>query len=296
MRPCTNLSFTTYNPSTLSSSNYLYYWRNLIGKWVDFIKFVHKAGQDRSLNKMFKVIGQILFKQALPREKQALVDEGQRKGTNNYLQTEDAVKTVLGIVKIVAVDVSMSKVTQKTTSFNRVTCSTRSKKANIKAFADRFSGLTPAHFEHVSAITSFQVGQVLAVTVLNNANLEESSLTSTKLQLIFLTEERCKTNIEYSVKEVKFDRLKELIGIAVKLNEKIANIVFELSDLANDSDFLNLHHQLSVCIKELNPQDREDGSFQSVAHLFMPENKYCKLLLDDAVLALRKSATKTARR
>lgn len=43
---------------------------------------------------------------------------------------------------------------------------------------------------HSRASTSSQIGEVLAITLLNNANLEEGTLNNAKLQLISLAEAR----------------------------------------------------------------------------------------------------------
>lgn len=54
---------------------------------------------------------------------------------------EDSVKAALDILRIMAMDPPMSKVTLMITLFNRITCYIRSKKETNKVFSDRFRGL-----------------------------------------------------------------------------------------------------------------------------------------------------------
>lgn len=108
--------------------------------------------------------------------------------------------------------------------------------------ADRFYDVAASHLEHFNAIASSHGGQVLAITLLNNASFKENTLKSTELQLISLEEERCKYDLECSVQDVKLDRLNPLMGIAAKLVEKNMNIVSESANLAENSDFLNFYH------------------------------------------------------
>lgn len=92
-------------------------------------------------------------------------------------------------------DASMSKVTRKITSFNRINNFTRSKKETIKTFADSFLGFAASHLEYIKNTSSYQVGQALAIPLIKNANLEDKKLTRANLQLISLSEERCKSDI-----------------------------------------------------------------------------------------------------
>lgn len=131
----------TFDPPLLTTRSDLYYWHKQVDKWVDFIKSTHDAGQDRTLKHMFKILWQVLYKHALPRDKQDIFDEAQRKGSANYMRTEYAVKAVLDTVKIVAVDPPMSKVTQMIKSFDKIPRCNRRINESINAFADSSWGL-----------------------------------------------------------------------------------------------------------------------------------------------------------
>lgn len=93
---------------------------------MHLIKAAHDRGNYRAYHSMFKIIGQTLYTRGLPHEQQSIVDEAQSKVTINYVQSDEPVKAVLDIVKVVAVDQSIAKVTRLISSFNRVTSCCRS--------------------------------------------------------------------------------------------------------------------------------------------------------------------------
>ena len=71
-----------------------------------------------------------------------------------------------------------------------------------------------------NASTSSQIGEVLEITLLNNANLEEGTLTNAKLQLISLAEARAVeasplTTRSFSTKDL--DEFKLIIESAAEL-------------------------------------------------------------------------------
>ena len=60
----------------------------------------------------------------------------------------------------------------------------RSRKTEtLNQFVSRFRGLAEKHMIHVVQSQNSQIGEVLAITLLNNADLPESTLTNDKLQL-----------------------------------------------------------------------------------------------------------------
>lgn len=85
-----------------------------------------------------QILGQALYTRGLPCEQQAIVDEAQSKVTMDSTQTVNPVMAVSDIVKIVAVDPPIAKVTSLIPSFNRVMYCRRSKLDKLPVFVSRF--------------------------------------------------------------------------------------------------------------------------------------------------------------
>lgn len=99
-------------------------------------------------------------------------------------------KGVQQIVNLLAVDHPIAVVTRLITSFNKVESFRRGKEENLNRFVDRFRGLASDQLMHAGASSSSQIGEVLAITLLNNANLEEGILANANMQLTSLAEPR----------------------------------------------------------------------------------------------------------
>lgn len=156
----------------------------MVGKLVDLVKFAHDSGAKRSYHTLFKIIGQTLYTRGLPREQQAIVYEAQDKGTINYTQTDNPVDAVHYIVKVFVAYPPIPSVTSLITSFNRFTSYHRKLNGEFAVFVYRFRTLDDTHLEHKNASPSSQIGQLLAITLLNNANLDENTLTQCQLQRV----------------------------------------------------------------------------------------------------------------
>ena len=141
---------------------------------------------------MFKLFGRKLYERGLPDARKAIVDEAQSEGWLDYMQMDDSVQAALSIVKLVAVDPPISMVTRLISSYQRVTSCRQDWSEKLSSFVLWFRGLAAKHLLHANTSSSSQIGEVLAITLLNNANLEDGTLTNAKLQLIAHAEARNK--------------------------------------------------------------------------------------------------------
>ena len=135
---------------------------------------------------------------------------------------EDPVEAALQMVKLVAVDPPISMVTRLISSYQQVTSCWRDRSENLSTFVLRFRRLAAEHLLHANASSSSQIGEVLAITLLNNANLGEGTLTNAKLQLISHAEARISEKEKYGacVESVPKEGLLEL----QKLNDQLHSL------------------------------------------------------------------------
>ena len=87
-------------------------------------------------------------------------------------------------------DPPIAVVSRSISSFNAVTSCRRNRNEDLGTFVSRFHSLAPDHIMHGGLSSSSQVGIVITITLLNNVNLSEETLTSAKLQLISLAQAR----------------------------------------------------------------------------------------------------------
>ena len=79
-------------------------WQRHVGEWVNLIKSASENGSQRRLNTVYKILGQVLYREGLRSEQQKLVNESQKEKKINHPQTHDTVKSALDVVKAVSVD------------------------------------------------------------------------------------------------------------------------------------------------------------------------------------------------
>lgn len=169
-------------------------WRLCAGKWVNLIETAHDAGNDRTVHTTFKVLVQKIYTRGLPGEQQKIVDEAQKNKKINYLNLENAVQVAPNIAKIVVADPQTSKVRRLIASFNKVSNYLWKNDEDIYVFVSCLRVTAAEHLEHSNPFSSSQIGQLIAINILNNANLDESTLTQCKLSLISLADTSAKTS------------------------------------------------------------------------------------------------------
>ncbi len=69
-------------------------------------------------------------------------------------------------------------------SFNRLPSCTRRPSQSLSSLVTRSTGLASEHLIQAGSSPTSTVGEVLAITMLNNANLGDTTLSSAKIQLI----------------------------------------------------------------------------------------------------------------
>ena len=147
-------------------------------------------------------------------------------------------------------------------------------------------------------LPSFQTGQVLAITLLNNANLDDNILTNAKMQLISLAE--TKASKEAEMKESK----KEIVIPANSFDEAVS-LANEVKDASSMSPYVDHNGRrmvtknfiknfrekaVSACtaLEELKSdvtEDKSDGP--TLEEMFREKGAVIKLDPDDAVTVLR---------
>lgn len=78
----------------------------------------------------------------------AIADKAQSEDFIDYTQADSPVKTVLDIVKVLAVYLSIAKATHLSISFHRVALCRRSKSEELPVFVSVFRGLVVHHLQN----------------------------------------------------------------------------------------------------------------------------------------------------
>ena len=244
----------------------------------------------------FALLGRMFYNEALPEPQKSLVDDEISKGLLNLYNDDDPVKTVLVMVNIVAVDGSLAQVSRLISTYQSVVSCTRKKDERLSIFASRFRGLASKHLRHCGVSPSSQTGQVLAITLLNNARLEELTLTNAKMQLIALAEERAKKEKEDKEKIGKLvpvSVIKPALEQAHDLMTRIEKEADEENDDDDEDDTFfedarmgseQLHKLLDDVVDSSNAEPAEDITLEE---MFKDKSQVIKLHLDDAVTVLR---------
>lgn len=98
------------------------------------------------------------------------------------MQIDNPVEAALQLVKLVFVDPLIVMVTSLISSYENVAVRCRENNKKLSTFVPRVVYLLSSAHSEVSP--SSQIGEVLAIALLNKEMLEEGTLTTSKLQLI----------------------------------------------------------------------------------------------------------------
>ncbi len=120
-----------------------------------------------------------IYNVGLNNSQQRQADYAQLQGTIDYKQ-DDQVKAVQQIIDLVAVEPPIVVVTRLIDSFKRVSNCTRKPTEALSNFVTRFTGLASKHLMQAGSSPNSKVGEVLAISMLNNANLGEITLSKCK--------------------------------------------------------------------------------------------------------------------
>ncbi len=84
----------------------------------------------------------------------------------------------------------MVVVTRLIDSLNRVSSCTRKPSESLSSFVNRFTGLASEHLVQAGSPPTSKVCELLAITMLNNANVGDTTLSSARIQLINAAQSR----------------------------------------------------------------------------------------------------------
>lgn len=138
-------------------------------------------------------LGRTLYECGLPAFQESIVDKAQSKAQPkahiDYKQ-EDQVQAVREIVDLIAVDPQISGVSRLISSFNICKWCERKNNGDLTMFILRLGVIAADQLVQVIASSSSQIGEVLAITLLDNAKLIGGTITNAKISLISRAEER----------------------------------------------------------------------------------------------------------
>ncbi len=157
-----------------------YVWRKDIANWVDLIKVGAEKGEDKLYKTVFATLGRHLYSRGIPHDQKSIVDHAQEIGKVDYKQ-DDQVAALQQIVDLITVDPPIAVITRLIESFNRVSNCRRRKNESLSSFVSRFSGLASDHLIHAGTSPNSKVGEVLAIALLGNANLHDTTHQSAKI-------------------------------------------------------------------------------------------------------------------
>lgn len=184
------------NPRFFFPNGDLLEWRKRVGRVINLLKEAHNSKNDRSFHTFLRLpdgrSGQTLYACGLPREQQSIADDTQAKGLIDYMHTGDPVKAALNVLNLFAVDPLISKIARYISSFRHAISCRRLRYKAILVSVSFLQGLAAMHLEDVNVSLPSQVGKVLAIMLLNNASLSESTLDQCTLQLFALADVRMK--------------------------------------------------------------------------------------------------------
>jgi len=131
----------------------------------------------------------------------------------------------------------------------------------------------------------------LAITLLNNANLEEGTLTNAKLQLISLAEARSRNEKNSESISISKESLEVLSKISAEFQDALEAPATSRGDLGRRflldfrSDCLPLIAKMTETLRHIN-QEHQAGTKDDVSGLVLSKQNRCKLHLEDAVSVL----------
>lgn len=205
----------------------LYAWRKKVATWADFIKYGADKGEDRQIKTIWATLAQNLY-ESLPDEQRMVIDHALEQDKEFSLHNPDQMEAVQQIVDKIAKDPPTTVVTRLMNSFVKVQNCKRNKDMSFNSFVSKFMALASEHLIHSGGTSTSQVGEVLAFTLLNNANLEKATHQTAKMQLIQTAAERQDRQGEtlkaFPMTDVDRASIQSSIDKVVKLAEELGSV------------------------------------------------------------------------
>ena len=177
-------------------------WRKSVAVWVTTLKRANDKGNNRELSTRFMILSDVFLQEAIPRDHRALIEEAISSGTINT-DDDDPIAPVVSMVNILAVDGPNSQVSRLISTHKNVVSCIRQKNEKLVVFASRLCDLAGKHLRQTGTSSASQTGQMLAITLLNNAKLDDVTLINAKMQLVQLAKDR-EAKEEEEAKSVPF--------------------------------------------------------------------------------------------
>ena len=202
---------------------------------------------------------------------------------------DNRIIAVKEIVDLVAADQPISVIPRLIDTFNHVMQCKRRNGENLNSFALRFRGLATEHLMRAGTSNSEQIVEVLAISLLNNANLNQA-----KLQLIAMAQQSISNNEENrlmitneqknEIREHLEETVKNLQETSIKNNDNKTMLKIKLSTLQkNTKDNAIRIRNIYVNLLEQQKRIRKNENQNEIA-VTAPRSI---LKLDDAVTVLR---------
>jgi len=170
-------------PPLFIANTDLYAWRKAVADWVDYLRAGSARGLDKYIKTKFETAGRYLY-QSLPSEQKLRIDHAQLTSSSFDYRQDDQVEAVQQIVDLIAKDPPTTVVTRLIDSFVKVQGCRRRKDQAIAPYVSKFVALASKHLIYSGATSESQVGEVMAITLLNNANLDRSTHQTATMQMI----------------------------------------------------------------------------------------------------------------
>ena len=197
------------DPPMFSPNKDFYQYRRQVANWLDMALTSSKVPSDMVYKTVLATLVRLLYDRGLPAAQQSIIDEAQSRGLLNYKQ-DDQVKGLMEVVNLIALHAAIAIVTRSINSFNKVTTCRRLKNEDVPTFISRFQCLAAEHLMHAGETSSSQTDEVLAITLVKNADLEENTLTNAKLQLIGFAQARRSSFKGPDMHEVSFASIQKM--------------------------------------------------------------------------------------
>ncbi len=169
------------DPPRFSPRQDLYAWRKSVENWVDLISVGASKGEDKHCKTVFATLGGHLYDRALPLAQECTSIMHRRASSS--ITSKMTKSQPYGKSSTLSLSIPLLVViTRLINSFNKVVKCKRNKNESLTQFVSRFHGLAFATLDPRRASSSSQVGEVLAITLLGNANLGETTHQSAKIQ------------------------------------------------------------------------------------------------------------------
>jgi hypothetical protein len=225
-----------------------YVWVKAVREWSELI--VQGAASDVNC----AYIGQLAtmarqLYRALSQPQQKVLENTQALGQVNYKQ-DDQVAAVEQIIGLLGKEPPMSLVSRLIKTLNDAIECKRGTTERLSTFMSCFWGLASKYLMHAQASQDSQLGEMLAIVLINNSTLDANTLASAQLELIRAAEVRA-LDQNKTVSESPFNHSRRRSEMIKPSIFKIQKVFKFLDKYVNAVRSLTRHKSLSSSIKRV---------------------------------------------